>query len=375
VITNRWSAIGAWLLGAASVPRFVCGIGAGDLFEGALPAQDALAREVSARVRRASDPLVYKTGYERFDAQSSIAIYQMTILGLGQIVLDHPETRAQYLPTMREAARRLTNPRLYRYLRGIYADNGLGDVPLGEGHAYLGYVNLALSMLRSVDPQLSPRLVQLNDRLSLAFAARLRTAPTGLIETYPHETWPPDVAAVAGSVGLYARAVKRPVRELLGDWGARFAKCSIDAASGFLVQRVESGRCTPRDAPRGSGTAVASYFTSFVDPALSGKLHAALAEHGTARLLGFSALREYAPGHTGSGDNNSGPVIFGVSVGATGFGLASARLHRDRELFEGLYRTAQLFGMPFDTAEGRGFAAGGALGNALLLAMLTARSP
>jgi hypothetical protein len=173
----------------------------------------------------------------------------------------------------------------------------------------------------------------------------------------------------------YARAVKRPVRELLGDWVVRFSKCSIDAESGFMVQRVESGRCTPRDAPRGSGTAVASYFTSFVDPALSGKLHAALAEHGTARLLGFSALREYAPEHTGSGDGNSGPVIFGVSVGATGFGLASAKLHRDRELFEGLYRTAHLFGMPFDTAEGRGFAAGGALGNALLLAMLTARSP
>jgi hypothetical protein len=350
----------------------VCGSGATDLFEGELPAQEALAREVSQRVSRATDPVVYSTGYERFDAQASIAIYQMTILGLGQIVVEHPETKEQHLPIMREAARRLTDPRLYRYLRNVYADTGLGDA-LGEGHAYLGYVNLALSMLRLVDPQ-TP-LAKLNDRFSLAFAARLRAAPTGLIETYPEETWPPDVAAVAGSVGLYARAVNRPVHELLGDWATRFAKCSIDAKSGFLVQRVESGGCSPVDAPRGSGTAVASYFTSFVDPALSRKLHAALAGQGTASLLGFSALREYPLGRSGSGDVNSGPVIFGVSVGATGFGIASARLHRDRDLFVGLYRTASLFGMPFDTDEGRGFATGGVLGNALLLAMLTARSP
>jgi hypothetical protein len=357
------------------VPRLVCGRGASELFEGALPAQDALARDVSERVRRAPDPLVYSTGYARFDAQSSIAIYQMTILGLGQIVLEHPETREQHLPVMREAARRLADPRLYGYLRDVYANDGLGEGRLGEGHAYLGYVNLALSMLRLVDPQMPPRLAQLNERWSVAFAERLRAAPTGLIETYPDETWPPDVAAVAGSVGLYARAMNRPVRDLLGDWAARFAKCSIDPASGFLVQQVESGSCAPVDAPRGSGTAVAAYFTSFADPALSQTLHAALAARGTASLFGFSALREYPPGHAGSGDVNSGPILFGVSVGATGFGLASAKLHGDRELFEGLYRTTSLFGMPFDTAHGRAFSAGGVLGNALLLAMLTARSP
>ncbi len=361
------------MLGAAVVPRVVCGSGASALFESDLRAQEALAREVGHRVEEASDPLVYSTGYERFDAQASIAIYQMTILGLGQIVLEHPETRERHLPAMREAARRLTDPRLYRYLRNVYASAGLGDAPLSEGHAYLGYVNLALGMLRLIDPQ-TP-LAKVNDRLSLTFAERLRAAPTGLIETYPDETWPPDVAAVAGSVGLYARAVNRPAHELLGDWSRRFAKCSIDPASGFLVQQVESGSCSPVDAPRGSGTAVASYFTGFVDPELSRRLHAALAARGTASLLGFSALREYAPGHSGSGDVDSGPVVFGVSVGATGFGLASAKLHRDRALFEGLYRTAYLFGMPVDTASGRGFATGGVLGNALLLAMLTARSP
>jgi hypothetical protein len=91
--------------------------------------------------------------------------------------------------------------------------------------------------------------------------------------------------------------------------------------------------------------------------------------------LGFSALREYAPQHAGDGDGNSGPVLLGVSVGATGFGIAAARLHRDADSFEGLYRTASLFGVSFRDGAESGFALGGVLGEVLLFAMLTARTP
>ena len=45
---------------------------------------------------------------------------------------------------------------------------------------------------------------QLNVPATLA--ERLFASPTGLIETYPDETWPPDVSAVAASIGLHARA-------------------------------------------------------------------------------------------------------------------------------------------------------------------------
>jgi hypothetical protein len=65
-------------------------------------------------------------------------------------------------------------------------------------------------------------------------------------------------------------------------------------------------------------------------------------------------------------------VLFGVSVSATGFALAGARASGDRPFFAGLYRTAALFGVLVDRGEGRRFATGGPLGNALLLAMLTA---
>ena len=60
-------------------------------------------------------------------------------------------------------------------------------------------------------------------------------------------------------------------------------------------------------------------------------------------------------------------------MGATGFALGSAAAQRDRELFRRLYRTLDLFGVPTNHGDAQSYATGGTLGNALLLAMLSAR--
>jgi hypothetical protein len=120
---------------------------------------------------------------------------------------------------------------------------------------------------------------------------------------------------------------------------------------------------------------VAAYFLSFASPRLSHRLYAALLGRGWVSGLGFGAIRERLPGEGGAWDVNAGPELFGVSTGATGFGLGAARVHRDRQLFVELCRTAHLVGVPVDGSDGTRFAVGGVLGNALILAMLTARPP
>jgi hypothetical protein len=354
----------------ALVPRTLAGLDATRWYDGELATQDRLARDVSRRVLAEPGLHFFHTKSSRFDGQSAIAIYQMTILGLGQIILDHPEKRDEYLPAMRSAADRMLDPRTLEYATSVWRHNGLLHMGKGEGHAYLGYVNLALGMLRRIDPDTKHRAQ--HDRISAEFAERLAASPTGMLETYPGETWPPDVAAVAGSVGLHAQVSGIDRSEMLRIWSERFAKCAIDPASGYLVQRVRTGTCTAIDAPRGSGTAVGSYFIGFAVRDLSARLHRALHENGRRSWVGFGGIREYPAGHAGKGDVNAGPILFGVSVGATGFALGSARSNGDRELYRELYRTAHLFGVPMP--HGGGFAVGGALGNALLLAMLTARA-
>jgi hypothetical protein len=365
-------AIACLVISLAVVPRWLAGRGADPLFDGELAAQDALARRLAASVLEHRGGTFYTTGMARFDGQSTIAVDQMTIMALGQIVLDHPSMRDAYLPAMRAAADQLVDPATLRYAATVYGRHAVAGMRAGEGHAYAGYISLALGMLRLVDP--GTRHAALHDRLDAELRSRLFQAPSGLIETYPGETWPPDVAVVAGSIGLHARATGADVRGEMDAWAERFARCAVDA-SGFLVQRVKSGTCTPVDAPRGSGTAIASYAIGFAHAGLSRRLYEALVQRGRVTLLGLGGIREYAGGFSGDGDLNAGPIVFGVSVGATGFGLGAARMNGDRELYRQLYRSAYLFGVPVASGDGERYALGGVLGNALLLAMLTARAP
>lgn len=360
------------VLGLGVLPRATIGIEGKAYYQGEKAAQVALARRVARATLEQSEPDFYHSGMTRFDGQSAIAIYQMTLLGLGQVLLAHPELAPEFLPAMRRAGERLADPLTLTYAAKVYGQHGVRYMAPGAGHAYLGYINMGLGMLRKFDPQ-TP-LAALHDRLTSQLAARLFASPTGLIETYPGETWPPDVAAVAGSIGLHDWAVGKAPRTELSAWSHRFKECALDP-TGYLVQRTLSGGCKRKDAPRGSGTAVSSYFLSFVTPELSAELFRGLERDGRRSLLGFGAVKEYASGFSGAGDGNAGPIVLGVSVGASGFALGAARAHGAEDMFVEIFRTAAMFGIPEETSDGVRYAVAGALGDALLLAMLTALPP
>jgi hypothetical protein len=177
---------------------------------------------------------------------------------------------------------------------------------------------------------------------------------------------------MAGAIGLHAKATGRDHGAALQRYGEALRSTWIEPRSGLLYQAGDAASGRPTAPPRASGTAIAAYFLSFADAALARELASALARGQHASFLGFGGVREYAPGYEGKGDIDSGPVIFGVSVSATGFSLAGARMIGDREMYLEIYRTAELFGVPVAREGRRRFATGGPLGNAILLAMLTA---
>ena len=94
---------GCLLLTLALVPRWLCGRDADAMFDGDAELQEPMARHLARVIAARPERQFYATGSARFDGQSAIAAYQMAILGLGQVVLQHPERRAQYLPAMQAA--------------------------------------------------------------------------------------------------------------------------------------------------------------------------------------------------------------------------------------------------------------------------------
>jgi hypothetical protein len=333
-------------------------------------AEEALARGVIRMVDRSSGSGGLLTGNERFDGEWRMVTEQMTALGLGQLVLERPERRAEYLPVIARSVERLQRDNVTAFGQDAWGRRGFDDLEGDRGHAYLGYANMAFGMLRLLDRR-AP-IGPLHDRVTLALARRLAQAPGAVIETYPGETYPADVAAVAASIALHDRATSPHNQPLLDRWLRGFLERYVDPHSGLLYQSVDARSGTPLGPPRASGTAIAVYFLSFVDDRAARELFAAISRQRTS-FLGFGGIREYPSGVSGSSDIDSGPLFLGVSASASAFTLAGARLYGESSLLIELLRTASFVGLPMEDGGRLSFASGGPLGNAIVLAALTAR--
>lgn len=355
----------------ATFPRWWCARGAdafadGDDTERLAMAAEAIALENADDGQRAGSA----PAGDRYAGEWALVTHQMNALGLAQLVIDRPEWRERLGPAATRAAAKTFLPEMRDFGTRAWHEDGLSVLEGDHGHAYLGYPALAVSMARLVDPAFPAPLAARHDALIRALERRLRGSPTGLIETYPGRAYPTDVAAVAAAIAVHARATGRPSPPVIAAWAARVRARQIDPASGFVMQCMDARTGAMLDAPRASGTGLAAYFAGFADRALAALLADALLAH-TRGGLGFDAIQEYADGRATGGDVDSGPVVLGVSVAATGFALAPAHAFGRRDAFVRLYRTVHLFGVPVMVDGRRRFATGGPIGNALLFAFLT----
>lgn len=363
--------IGIVIGAAAVVPRLWSARHAGAWFDGRLSTQERLAAGVTRWTEESSSPRI-SSGATVIDGEWVFATYQMAALGFAQVALEHPETRPVNAKRIDACVEKMLSEKVRAFDRDLWKEDPLDSLDGDNDHAaYLGYMNLAMSYERLVDPK--TRHAAMNDRITAALVRRLERTPSLMLQTYPNDIYPPDNTAVAGSIALYDRATGSDHSALLKRWADRVRRSYLDS-HGLLVQHTRRDG-TP-DAPgRGSGTALGVYFLSFLDDPISAQLWNAETTWLDTRVIGFGAEREYARGARGRGDVDSGPLVFGLSPVATGFSIAGARLHGDRDRFARLYASAELVGAPLSIAGKERFVYGGPVGDAILFAMLTAQPP
>jgi hypothetical protein len=363
----------ALLLGISFLPRLWCGREAGGWYAGDAQTQGRLTNGVARWLTSDLPREHIATGSNQFDGEWRFATYMMAGMGFGQTALEHPEWRAGHLELMSQCIRRILSPGARAFDRDRWSNDAIESLDTDSDHAaFLGYFNLLLSLHRLIDAK--SHYADLNDRITAALVRRIRRSKLMLLQSYPGEVYPIDNAAVIGSIGLYDRATGANHRELIRDWFDRCRRDYLDPKTGLLYQAVDAASGKPMDEARGSGTCVSVYFLSFADLAFSLELFQSAKEHLASSYFGFGLVREYsASSKGGRGDIDSGPVLLGYSVSATGFCIAGCRIHGDAEYYGRLYRTAYLFGAPVDRDDYRQFVTGGPIGDAIMFAMLTAQ--
>ena len=69
------------------------------------------------------------------------------------------------------------------------------------------------------------------------------------------------------------------------------------------------------------------------------------------RMFGRITFREFLPDYNGSWAPDSGPIIAGQGVAATGLGLNAASTMKDKKTFDGLLKTMNPFDSILSTTE------------------------
>lgn len=349
-----------------ALPWRVAGADAKAWYAGDPSRQLALARGVRGWLSDELDRESFTTGSDRFDAEWLFGTHFMAAMGFGQVALAQPEHREEMIAAMDHCLARMSEDDLQAFDREAWGEDAL---TAGRGHvAYLGYHGLALSLRRRLG---ASRFDGLNDAISAALLERYQSEP--LVETYPGERYPVDNASAIGALALWAKARGEPAPAVVVRFVADVQRRWRDPESGLLVQSVDASLATV-DGPRASGTALAAYFLSFADEAVARSLYESLEASVGGRVIGFGAMAEYPRGHGGAGDVDSGPLIAGYSISGTGFSLSSLRRYGTADRFAEVWATTALFGLPRERDGRLHFAFGGPLGDAILFAMLTARS-
>jgi hypothetical protein len=368
--TRALVALLAFVLGFATIPHRVCERDANDWLSPEPALAEPLAKGVARWTTTELQEKSFATGSERFDGEWMFGTYVMAALGFGQLALAQPNTRATQIERMTHCLAALETERLRAFDRKAWGEDAIDTLENGRGHlGYLGYAAVPYALHRRVDP--ASTYAAREERMIAAIEKRVMDSPIGFIETYPDEIYPVDNATALAALALHAKALGQPPSAAQVKLTAAL-RGAIDPQTKLLYQSVYAD-ARMKDAPRASGTALAAYLVSYVDPELSQQLFRALEKGQFRTVLGFGAMMEYPSSKKdGKADIDSGPVVLGFGVSATGFALGASRANGDRETFTALYATAHLFGAPFDEDGVRTYTTGGPIGDAILFAMLTA---
>jgi len=337
-----------------------------------IEAPEESARLAGEGVRRWVDTEMsrddFTTGSELFDGEWLFGTYVMAGIGYTQSGIRFESLAGEHARLGDACIDLATDPDVRAFHTQRVGEDPIASLGSArEDHAaYLGYLGVLLGLQRQLEP--GTRFAGLHDRIAAQLEAKLEQSPIGLLETYPGEVYPVDNLSVFATLALHERTTGTP-HPVLARVTERLERDYFE--DGILIQAVDpTGRVV--DGPRGSGTALGAYFTSFVDRDLSARLYAAIEDHLQRSFLGFGWVREYPPGQSGWGDIDSGPVVFGAGVSASGFSLSGALLHGDHDHFRRTHALVHLWGAPAERDGVLEYATGGPLGNALLFAMTTA---
>ena len=198
----------------------------------------------------------------------------------------------------------------------------------GRRGVYLGQIGLALGCYRLIGGD--DRWEAIHSRVADVLHEALVSANGDQLWSFPDVTWPFDTVPCLLAVRLYdvhrrtTRSSPAIARHL--EWVEERA---TDPVLGLTYSRLPAkpgGEMVP---PRGCDLAYRVFLLAHIDTARARRTYEAFRRHFWIERGFLAGFAEWAHGQDLGEDADSGPVVFGLGLAATGFGIGAALCMRD----------------------------------------------
>jgi hypothetical protein len=289
------------------------------------------------------------------------------VLAFANVALERPAERARALQAIDtivddvlaiEAARGQ-----YHYLLP-YARAGRFHDPAGRSLFVDGEIALMLVTRQLVAPD-PARRAERHERVARV-VAQLEHAPALLAESYPDEGWTFCNVVALVAIRLSDAESGEDHRDLVHRWVASARAHLTEPTTGLFASSFTfHGR--PQEGPEGSTIWLVASFLQLLDPALAADQYARACRELGHQALGFAWASEWPATLRHHDDVDSGPTIpiVGANAGSSGLALVAAGAFGDAPFLAGLLTSLEFAGFPVDGRDGRHYAAGNDLADAV----------
>jgi hypothetical protein len=254
-------------------------------------------------------------------SSTAMELYARAFVGyaLVDLALDTPEYRPRAAALLDRLAAQMALPASgARFHTG---ETVIAGRKLSSSAAQRGHLALVLVGRELIAPRKDPFLRE----LSRGLARDLERAPNHLLPTYDRRAWPADNEVIAAALALYAARVEADPVVLEGLYSLEKSLATLEAR-GLPPSEVAPGTLRGIDVARGCALSWSVAMRGLHDRAGAERLYRGYRAAFFTDLGAVVGFREWPRGVTRSGDDDSGPIVLGIGVAASGIGLGAARL-------------------------------------------------
>jgi hypothetical protein len=192
---------------------------------------------------------------------------------------------------------------------------------LPNGAFYTGWSNYLLGKKLSLEKPVQRNLEEVKyfQQQCELIASALNQYTSPYLESYYQSAWPADVVVCAASLRLHDKIFAPKYTATLYTWLGK-VKNTLDP-KGLIPHSVHPVTGQPHEGARGCSQSLMLIFMYEIDPAFGKQQFDIYKNNFPDQKLGLQGIREYPNDMAGSGDVDSGPVVFQIGAAASIVGM------------------------------------------------------